>query len=89
MSFRFYCLNLIVNDTTLHFSADSKTDNGVARLTPHTAFVDPTTPKDAPLRQSIELRALVLYVPCCLIYHFIDSDFRSVTMVSPPMLEQD
>jgi hypothetical protein len=38
---------------------DSK--QGVASFTPHTAFVDPTTPKDAPLRQSIELRALVFY----------------------------
>lgn len=35
-------------------------DGKTAVLTPHTAFVDPTTPKDAPLRESIELRALVL-----------------------------
>ncbi|KAF8518958.1 hypothetical protein BU17DRAFT_66125 [Hysterangium stoloniferum] len=40
---------------------DSKMDGSVAILTPHTAFVDPTTPKDAPLRESIELRALVFY----------------------------
>jgi hypothetical protein len=40
-------------------SYDSK--EGVAQFTPHTAFGDPTTPKDAPLRQSIELRALVFY----------------------------
>ncbi|KIJ54030.1 hypothetical protein M422DRAFT_25018 [Sphaerobolus stellatus SS14] len=33
----------------------------VATLTPHTAFVDPKTPKDAPHRESIELRALVFY----------------------------
>jgi hypothetical protein len=38
---------------------DSK--EGVASFTPHTAFIDPTTPADAPLRQSIELRALVFY----------------------------
>jgi hypothetical protein len=40
-------------------SGESRED--VARLTPHTAFVDPTTPADAPARQSIELRALIFY----------------------------
>ncbi|KAF8579164.1 hypothetical protein K439DRAFT_1648545 [Ramaria rubella] len=39
---------------------DSKAEDNVAVLTPHTAFVDPTTPKDAPYRESIEVRALVL-----------------------------
>ncbi|TKA77036.1 hypothetical protein B0A49_02217 [Cryomyces minteri] len=34
---------------------------GLARCTPHTAFVDPQTPDDAPGRQSIELRCLVFY----------------------------
>lgn len=34
---------------------------GLARCTPHTAFVDPLTPKDAPGRQSIEVRCLVFY----------------------------
>lgn len=42
-------------------SYDSIEDGSVAVLTPHTAFVDPTTPPDAPLRESIELRALVFY----------------------------
>jgi hypothetical protein len=37
------------------------TKDEVARLTPHTAFTDPSTPADAPARQSIELRALVFY----------------------------
>ncbi|GJJ11674.1 hypothetical protein Clacol_005910 [Clathrus columnatus] len=32
-----------------------------AILVLHTAFVDPTTPEDAPPRESIELRALVFY----------------------------
>ncbi|KZS89166.1 hypothetical protein SISNIDRAFT_528139 [Sistotremastrum niveocremeum HHB9708] len=40
---------------------DSIQDGSVAVLTPHTAFVDPTTPEGAPLRASIELRALVFY----------------------------
>ncbi|KAF2432688.1 hypothetical protein EJ08DRAFT_108889 [Tothia fuscella] len=34
---------------------------GIARGTPHTAFVDPDTPADAPGRQSIEVRCLVFY----------------------------
>ena len=42
-------------------SFDSQDDGNTALLTPHTAFEDPTTPADAPLRQSIELRALVFY----------------------------
>ncbi|KAI0746840.1 hypothetical protein C8Q80DRAFT_1105202 [Daedaleopsis nitida] len=40
---------------------DSKNDGVTANFTPHTAFEDPTTPKDAPLRESIELRLLVFY----------------------------
>ncbi|KAI0195582.1 hypothetical protein EV127DRAFT_153885 [Xylaria flabelliformis] len=34
---------------------------GLAVRTPHTAFEDPTTPKDAKPRESIEVRALVFY----------------------------
>ncbi|KAI5921162.1 hypothetical protein F4810DRAFT_377525 [Camillea tinctor] len=34
---------------------------GIAVRTPHTAFVDPATPQDAPPRQSIEVRCLVFY----------------------------
>ncbi|KAI1494012.1 hypothetical protein F5X96DRAFT_81026 [Biscogniauxia mediterranea] len=34
---------------------------GIAVRTPHTAFVDPATPADAPPRQSIEVRCLVFY----------------------------
>lgn len=34
---------------------------GIAVRTPHTAFTDPATPKDAPGRQSIEVRCLVFY----------------------------
>ena len=39
---------------------DSKTD-GRARFAPHSAFADPTTPADAPPRESIEVRALVFH----------------------------
>ncbi|KAG6828689.1 hypothetical protein H0H92_007051 [Tricholoma furcatifolium] len=40
---------------------DTVQDGSVAVLTPHTAFEDPTTPAGSPLRESIELRALVFY----------------------------
>ncbi|MCJ1369091.1 hypothetical protein MMC20_000299 [Loxospora ochrophaea] len=36
-------------------------EKGVADCTPHTAFVDPDTPRDARGRQSIEVRSLVFY----------------------------
>jgi hypothetical protein len=39
---------------------DSATD-GRTRFGPHTAFIDPTTPADAPPRESIELRTLVFH----------------------------
>jgi hypothetical protein len=35
--------------------------NGVARFTPHSAFDLPDIPRDAPLRQSVEIRCLVTY----------------------------
>ncbi|KAH9851518.1 hypothetical protein C2E23DRAFT_860439 [Lenzites betulinus] len=44
-------------EVTLIKCYDSETDR--ARLTPHTAFHDQTSPSDAPHRQSIEIRALV------------------------------
>ncbi|KAF9260891.1 hypothetical protein L218DRAFT_906313 [Marasmius fiardii PR-910] len=40
---------------------DSVNDGSVAVLTPHTAFADPTTPDGSPMRESIEIRALVFY----------------------------
>ncbi|KAF8198345.1 hypothetical protein K438DRAFT_705151 [Mycena galopus ATCC 62051] len=40
---------------------DSIQDGSVAQYTPHTAFADPATPEGTPLRESIELRALVFY----------------------------
>ncbi|HVV92839.1 MAG TPA: CmcJ/NvfI family oxidoreductase [Hyphomicrobiales bacterium] len=39
---------------------DSAAD-GRARFAPHTAFADPTTPADAPPRESIEIRTLVFH----------------------------
>jgi len=39
---------------------DSRTDVP-ARFTPHSAFLEPDAPADAPPRESIELRALVFH----------------------------
>jgi len=41
--------------------ADSRGGDTIAKCTPHTAFQDPQTPKDAPGRRSIEVRTLVFY----------------------------
>lgn len=56
-----YLRGMTPDEAVLIKCSESRVVDGVARLTPHTAFVDPTTPKDAPLRESIELRALVFY----------------------------
>ena len=42
-------------------SYDSVQDGSVALWTPHTAFRDLSAPKDAPFRESIELRAFLFY----------------------------
>lgn len=46
-------------DSRSKMMTDGATD--IAHGTPHTAFVDPQTPEDAPPRQSIEVRCLVFY----------------------------
>jgi hypothetical protein len=40
---------------------DSRDDGAVARFAPHTAFIDPAAPVDAPPRESIELRTFVIF----------------------------
>ena len=50
------------DEVTLIKCFDSEVREGCARLTPHSAFVYPTTPSDKPHRQSIELRALLFDV---------------------------
>lgn len=52
-----YLSNQTPEEVTLIKCFDSDTDK--ARLTPHTAFLDVSSPKDAPQRQSIEVRCLV------------------------------
>ena len=58
----FYVPAMTADEILLLKCFDSETD-GRARFTPHTAFVDPTTPADAPPRESIELRTLVFHAP--------------------------
>lgn len=54
-----YVAGMTPDEIVLIKCFDSEKD--VATFTPHTAIDDPTTPADAPDRQSIELRALVFY----------------------------
>ena len=58
---RWYYVPAMAADEVLLLKCyDSKRD-GRSRFTPHSAFTDPTTPSDAPPRESIELRALVFH----------------------------
>jgi hypothetical protein len=56
----FYFSQMRPDEALLIKIFDSRTD-GTARLSAHTAFDDPTTPKDAPPRRSIEVRTLVFW----------------------------
>ncbi len=38
-------------------------EDGRARFTGHTGFKDPTSPPDAPARESIEARTLIFFEP--------------------------
>jgi hypothetical protein len=48
-------------DEALLIKCHDSADDGRARLSFHSAFADPTTPPDAPPRESIELRTLVFF----------------------------
>jgi len=56
----FYVPRMTADEALLLKCFDSKAD-GRARFAPHSAFIDPTTPPDAPPRESIELRTLVFH----------------------------
>ncbi len=58
----FYFPEMTPDEAILLKCYDSATD-GRTRFGPHTAFIDPTTPADAPPRESIELRTLVFHKP--------------------------
>lgn len=50
-------------DEALVFKVYDSDRDGRARFTPHTSFDDPTSPPDAPPRQSIEARAFAFFGP--------------------------
>jgi hypothetical protein len=56
----FYVPEMQTDEALLLKCFDTRAD-GTARFAPHTAFVDPTTPADAPPRESIEVRTLVFH----------------------------
>jgi hypothetical protein len=56
----FYFPRLERNEVILLKCYDSR-DDGRARFSAHSAFVDPTSPRDAAPRESIEVRALVFW----------------------------
>ena len=56
----FYVPRMRADEALLLKCYDSRND-GRARFAPHSAFTDPTTPADAPPRESIEIRALVFH----------------------------
>ncbi|KAF2106364.1 methyltransferase [Lophiotrema nucula] len=56
----YYLSNHSVDEVTFIKIWDSG-ENVPAKLCPHSAFEDPSTPEGAPLRESVEARALVFY----------------------------
>ncbi len=57
----FYAPEMRADEVLLLKCFDSRDDGAVARFAPHTAFIDPTAPHDAPPRESIELRTFVIF----------------------------
>jgi hypothetical protein len=58
---RWYYVPQMRRDEALLLKCCDTLNDGRARFMPHTGFTDPTTPPDAPPRESIELRALVFH----------------------------
>ncbi len=56
----YYAKGLQTDEVYLFVGYESRQD-GRARFTPHASFQDPTTPPDAPFRESIEFRAYVFW----------------------------
>ncbi len=57
----FYAPAMRPDEVLLLKCYDSRDDGAVARFAPHTAFIDPTAPQDAPPRESIELRTFLIF----------------------------
>jgi hypothetical protein len=60
---RWFYLPQMRNDEVLLIKCFDSALDGTARFTPHSSFIDPTTPPNAPLRESIEIRALLFHAP--------------------------
>ncbi|GAB1537543.1 hypothetical protein NUACC21_01880 [Scytonema sp. NUACC21] len=58
---RWFYFPQMQKDEALLIKCFDSAEDGRARFTAHTAFDDPTSPSDAPPRESIELRTLVFY----------------------------
>lgn len=58
---RWYYIPEMRTDEALLLKCSDTSAAVPARFTPHSAFIDPTTPADAPPRESIEVRALVFH----------------------------
>ncbi|KAG5334218.1 hypothetical protein C0989_003949 [Termitomyces sp. Mn162] len=57
-----YLGGMATDEIVLFKCYDTLQDNNICTFNAHSAFVDPSAPRDSPLRESIELRALVFYV---------------------------
>jgi hypothetical protein len=60
---RWYYFPEMQSDEAVLLKCYDSADDGRARMTAHTGFDDPTSPSDAPPRESIEARAFVFYQP--------------------------
>ena len=58
---RWFYLSGMRTDEALLIKCCDSLDEGQARFTPHTSFVNETAPPGAPPRESVEIRALVFY----------------------------
>jgi hypothetical protein len=58
---RWYYFPLMTPDEVLLLKIYDSAGDGIARLTAHTAFDDPSSPPDARARRSIELRSLLFF----------------------------
>lgn len=56
-----YYFPALTPDEAILIKGYDSSEDGIARFTAHTAFDDPSTPPDAPHRESVEARALVIY----------------------------
>jgi len=54
---------IMQRDEALVFKVYESENDGRARFTPHVSFEDPSTPENAPSRESIEVRAIAFFAP--------------------------